>query len=131
MADKILGYKELFKVLLEYHINFIKRLSREGYEQIFSILLIPLADADETEIRELVNPLLRESDRLFYIDGNLIAMLPGTDWNGAQKVHKTILAALGESEKEDCVVEYPTDGTDAFTLIGNLYAQLEEIKVQK
>ncbi|WP_457595194.1 hypothetical protein [Hydrogenimonas sp.] len=127
MGDRILGYKELLKVLLEYHIHFIKRLSREGYEQLFSVLLIPLADADEKRIRELVNPLLRESDRLFYIDGNLIAMLPGTDWNGAQKVHETILTALGEAPVEDCVVEYPTDGNDAFTLISNLYARLEEI----
>ncbi len=127
MRERILGYKELLKVLLEYHIHFIKRLSREGYEQIFSVLLIPLPDADEERIRELVEPLLRESDRLFYIDGNLIAMLPGTDWNGAQKVHETILTALGEPHVEDCVVEYPTDGDDAFTLIGNLYARREEI----
>ncbi|BBG65438.1 hypothetical protein NNO_0735 [Hydrogenimonas sp.] len=128
MADKILGYKELLKTLLEYHIHLIKRLSREGYEQIFSVLLIPLPNDDEKRIRELVKPLLRESDRLFYIEGNLIAMLPGTDWNGAQKVHETILEALGESGIEDCVVEYPTDGNDAFTLIGNLYARLEEIR---
>ncbi|WP_457592667.1 hypothetical protein [Hydrogenimonas sp.] len=128
MSEKTLGYKELLKTLLEYHINFIKRLSREGYEQTFSVLLIPLPDVKEKKIDELVTPLLRECDRLFYIEGNLIAMLPGTDWNGAQKVHETILEALGEAPVEDCVVEYPTDGTDAFKLIGNLYARLEEIK---
>ncbi len=130
MADRILGYKELLKTLLEYHIHFIKRLSREGYEQTFSVLLIPLPGADENRIRELVKPLLRESDRLFYIEGNLIAMLPGTDWNGAQKVHRTILEALGEPLVEDCVVEYPTDGNDAFKLISSLYARLEEIKTK-
>jgi len=101
MADKILGYKELLKTLLEYHIHFIKRLSREGYEQTFSVILIPL---------------------------HLIAMLPGTDWNGAQNVHRTILEALGKPAVEDCVVEYPTDGEDAFKLISALYARLEEIK---
>ncbi len=128
MADKIYGYKELLKTLLEYHIHLIKRLAREGYEQFFSVLLIPLPGEKEENIRELVTPLLRESDRIFYIDGNLIAMLPGSDWNGAQKVHETILTALGKEKIEDCVVEYPVDGNDAFTLISNLYARLEEIR---
>ncbi|MCF6201181.1 MAG: hypothetical protein L3J42_03500 [Hydrogenimonas sp.] len=125
MSDKILGYKELLKALVEYHIHFIKRLSRDGYDQIFSLLLIPLPGEDEQRLRELVYPLLRESDRLFYIEGNLIALLPGTDWNGAQKVHETILEALGKSGIEDCVVEYPTDADDAFRLISALYAKLD------
>ncbi len=128
MSEKTLGYKELLKSLVEYHINFIKRLSNEGYEQTFSLLLIPLENIDERKIKELAVPLLRECDRIFYIEGNLIAMLPGTDWNGALKVHETILEALGEGPVEDCIVEYPVDGEDAFKLIGNLYARLDEVK---
>ncbi len=128
MPGRRLGYKELLKTLLEYHITFIKRLSREGYEQTFSLLLIPLENIEEKRIEDMVKPLLRECDRLFYIEGNLIAILPGTDWNGALKVHETILEALGEGPIEDCIAEYPTDGEDAFELIGSLYARLEEIK---
>ncbi len=128
MPDKILGYKELLKTLVEYHIDFVKRLSREGYDQVFSLLLIQIPNEDEERIRELVQPLLRGSDRLFYIDGKLIALLPGTDWNGAQNVHKTIIEALGKPETEDCVVEYPTDGEDAFKLISSLYARLEDLR---
>lgn len=128
MKAKILGYKELLKTLVEYHIAFIDRLSNEGYEKIFSILLVPYPQGDEEKIRELVSPLLRESDRLFYLEGNLIALLPGTDWNGALTVHETITTALGIEPKEECIVEYPTDGTSAFELISNLYSKYDDIK---
>jgi len=128
MKAKILGYKELLKTLVEYHITFIDRLSNEGYEKIFSILLVPYPQGDEEKIRELVAPLLRESDRLFYLEGNLIALLPGTDWNGALTVHETITTALGIEPSEECIVEYPTDGKNAFELISNLYSRYDEIK---
>ncbi|WP_300366907.1 hypothetical protein [Hydrogenimonas sp.] len=128
MPSKILGYKELLKTLVEYHITFINRLSNEGYEKLFSILLIPLSGENEERIRELVLPLLRESDRLFYIEGKLIALLPGTDWNGALKVNETITEALGIEPLEECIVEYPADGENAFELIGNLYARYDEIR---
>jgi len=128
MHAKIFGYKELLKTLVEYQIAFIDRLANEGYEKVFSILLIPYPQGDEEKIRELVSPLLRESDRLFYIDGKLIALLPGTDWNGALTVHETITTALGIEPKEECIVEYPTDGENAFELISNLYARYDEIK---
>jgi hypothetical protein len=128
MRSKILGYKELLKTLVEYHITFIERLAHEGYDRQFAILLIPYPEGDEERIRELVSPLLRDSDRLFYIDDNLIALLPGTDWNGAMKVRETIAEALGIPLGEECIVEYPTDGEDAFRLISNLYARYDEIK---
>jgi hypothetical protein len=105
MAAKILGYKELLKTLVEYHITFVERLAREGYEKTFSLLLINLPDRDEVLLREVVAPLLRKSDRLFYIDGDLIALLPGSDWNGALQVHRTITEALGMKNVEACIVE--------------------------
>jgi hypothetical protein len=128
MRSKIYGYKELLKTLVEYHITFVERLAHEGYDKQFSILLIPYPEGDEERIRELVAPLLRESDRLFYIEENLIALLPGTDWNGAMKVRETISEALGIDPGEECIVEYPTDGTDAFGLISGLYARYDDIK---
>ena len=129
MASKIYGYRELLKTLVEYHITLIQRLADEGYDKIFSILLIPDPGDDEARIRETVLPLLRKSDRLFYIDGNLIVLLPGADWNGAMKVRKTIMEALGlDVNEEECIAEYPVDGTDAFSLIANLYARYDEIK---
>ncbi|WP_201353560.1 hypothetical protein [Hydrogenimonas urashimensis] len=128
MKAKIFGYKELLKTLVEYHITFMERLANEGYEKVFSILLIPYPQGDEENIRELVQPVLRESDRLFYIEGKLIAMLPGTDWNGALNVHDTIINALAIEPVEECIVEYPTDGSNAFELISNLYARYDEIK---
>ncbi len=129
MVNKIYGYRELLKTLVEYHITLIQRLADEGYDQIFSILLIPDPNDDEERIRETVLPLLRKSDRLFYIDGNLIALLPGADWNGAMKVRKTIMETLGLDEnEEECIAEYPVDGSDAFSLISNLYARYDEIK---
>jgi hypothetical protein len=123
MAAKIFGYRELFKALVEYHITFVERLEREGYEKTFSLLLIHLPNREEKLLKEMVAPLLRRSDRLFYIDGDLIALLPGSDWNGAMKVHQTIVEALGLKGVEDRIVEYPTDGDDAFSLISNLYAR--------
>ena len=128
MKTKILGYRELLKTLVEYHITFVERLANEGYDKPFSILLIPYAEGDEERIRELVAPLLRDSDRLFYIDGNLIALLPGADWNGAMKVRETIAEALGIELGEECIAEYPADGENAFELISNLYARYDEIK---
>lgn len=129
MTNKIYGYRELLKTLIEYHITLIQRLSDEGFDKIFSILLIPDIKKKEEQIRETVVPLLRKSDRLFYIDDKLIIMLPGTDWNGAMKVRKTIMEALGlDAQEEECIVEYPVDGTDAFSLIANLYARYDEIK---
>jgi len=125
MAVDILGYKELLKVLVEYQITLINRLKNEGYDQSFSILLIPLPNWNEQKLRDTILPLLRNSDRLFYIEENLIALLPNTDWNGAQKVHDTIATALNLKDIEDRVVEYPTDGENAFTLISNLYAKLD------
>ena len=127
---KILGYREMLKTLVEYHITFIERLAGEGYEPVFSILLLPWR-GDEERLREGVLPLLRQSDRLFYIDDNIIALLPGADWNGAMTVRRTIADALGiqlpaTDEDRECIVEYPTDGTQAFELIGNLYARCEE-----
>ena len=124
MAKDIFGYKELLKVLVEYQITLVNRLKNDGYDQFFSILLIPLPGWNEQKLRESILPLLRTSDRLFYIEENLIALLPGTDWNGAQKVHETITTALNLENIEDRVVEYPTDGKNAFTLISNLYAKL-------
>ena len=129
MPAKIYGYRELLKTLVEYHIALIQRLADEGYDKIFSILLIPDPNDSEKRIRDLVLPLLRQSDRLFYIDGNLIALLPGADWNGAMKVRQTIMEALGlDTNKEECIAEYPVDGSDAFSLISSLYARLDEIK---
>ncbi len=128
MHSKILGYKELLKTLVEYQIALVDRLANEGYEKVFSIILIPYDQGDEERIRELVSPLLRESDRLFYINGKLIALLPGTDWNGALTVHETITTALGIEPMEECIVEYPTDGENAFELISSLYARYDEIK---
>ena len=128
MKPKILGYKELLKTLVEYHITLIERLANEGYDKQFTILLIPYPGADEEQIRDTVLPLLRRSDRLFYIEGNLIALLPGSDWTGAMKVRDTLQSALGLSHPEECIVEYPVDGTDAFKLISNLYARYDEIK---
>ncbi len=129
MNTKIYGYRELLKALVEYHITLIERLAREGYDKIFSILLLPCPDVNEEKLREIVLPLLRSSDRLFYIDGNLIALLPGSDWTGAMHVRETIMEALGLQEGErEYVVEYPQDGTDAFSLISNLYAQYDEFK---
>jgi len=125
MTSDILGYKELLKVLVEYQITFVNRLKNEGYDQLFSIILIPLPGWHEQKLREIILPLLRKSDRLFYIEENLIALLPGTDWNGAQKVHNTITTALNLENMEDRVVEYPTDGENAFKLISNLYAKLD------
>jgi len=125
MTSDILGYKELLKVLVEYQITFVNRFKNEGYDQLFSIILIPLPGWHEQKLREIILPLLRKSDRLFYIEENLIALLPGTDWNGAQKVHNTITTALNLENMEDRVVEYPTDGENAFKLISNLYAKLD------
>lgn len=125
MTSDILGYKELLKVLVEYQITFVNRLKNEGYDQLFSIILIPLPGWHEQKLREIILPLLRKSDRLFYIEENLIALLPSTDWNGAQKVHNTITTALNLENMEDRVVEYPTDGENAFKLISNLYAKLD------
>lgn len=129
MAVDILGYKELLKVLVEYQITLINRLKNEGYDQLFSIILIPLPNWNEKNLRDTVLPLLRSSDRLFYIEENLIALLPNTDWNGAQKVHNTIVTALNLKNIEDRVVEYPTDGENAFKLISNLYAKLDSQKL--
>ncbi|WP_457596217.1 hypothetical protein [Hydrogenimonas sp.] len=129
MKTKILGYKELLKTLVEYHITFVERLSHEGYDRQFSILLIPYPHGDEERIRSLAAPLLRESDRLFYIDGNIVALLPGADWNGAMKVRETLMEALGlDTQEPECVVEYPVDGRDAFELIANLYARYDDIR---
>ncbi|WP_456381393.1 hypothetical protein [Hydrogenimonas sp.] len=131
MKARILGYKELLKTLVEYHITFIDRLALEGYEKTFSILLIPLKEWNEEKVRDLAAPLLRESDRLFYIDDKLIALLPGTDWNGALTVHETLVTALGMDPIDDCIVEYPADGENAFELISNLYARYDEIKSEQ
>ncbi|WP_456451279.1 hypothetical protein [Hydrogenimonas sp.] len=131
MKSKILGYKELLKTLVEYHITLVERLAHEGYDRQFSILLIPYPEGNEERIRELVSPLLRNSDRLFYIENNLIALLPGADWNGAMQVRETIAQALGITLGEECVVEYPTDGAEAFELISNLYARFDDIKEER
>ncbi len=129
MKTKILGYKELLKTLLEYHITLVERLHHEGYDRTFTILLLPYPQKDEEKLRQIILPLLRSSDRLFYIEGNLIALLPGTDWMGAMKVRETICEALGiEPAEKECIVEYPVDGEEAFTLIGNLYARCEETR---
>ncbi|NPA29057.1 MAG: hypothetical protein GXO33_02615 [Epsilonproteobacteria bacterium] len=122
MQPKVYGYRELLKTLLEYHITLIERLAHEGYDPTFSVLRIPYPDGDETRIREVALPLLRTSDRLFYIDGNLIALLPGSDWNGAMKVRETLAQALGVPLDKEHICEYPVDGKDAFTLISGLYA---------
>ena len=130
MQPKVYGYRELLKTLLEYHITLIERLAHEGYDPTFSVLRIPYPDGDETRIREVALPLLRTSDRLFYIDGNLIALLPGSDWNGAMKVRETLVEALGIpiDDDEECICEYPEDGADAFSLISRLYARYDAIK---
>lgn len=126
MANEVFGYKEILKVLVEYQIALLERYKDDKYDIHFSLLLISLPDRSEKELRESVLPVLRKSDRIFYVDGKLIAFLPETDWNGAQKVHKTITETLGLGDVEDCVVEYPTDGSNAFTLISNLYAKLDD-----
>ena len=123
MQPKVYGYKELLKTLLEYHISLIERLRHEGYDMTFSVLRIPYPGGDESRIRDIALPLLRNSDRLFYIEENLIAMLPGCDWNGAMKVRETLAEALGIELGEEYICEYPDDGEDAFTLISGLYAK--------
>ena len=130
MSREILKERALLKTLVEYQVTLIERLKAEGYDNLFSLLLIPYPEGDETKLKEIVFPLLRISDRLFYIDGNLIALLPGCDWNGALKVHETIAQALGIWPIEDCIVEYPTDGKHADELIENLYRRLEEINAE-
>ena len=129
---KILGYKELLKTLIEYHINFVERLAQEGYDKTFSLFLLPYPEGDEERLRELALPLLRQSDRLFYIDGNIIVLLPGSDWNGALKVHETLEEALGlQNDREECIVEYPADGENAFKLISTLYATHDRISEER
>ena len=128
MPKKILKDKKLLEALVEYQTTLIERLRVEGYENNFSLLLIPYLDLDETMLKEMALPLLRTSDRLFHIEDNVIALLPGCDWNGALKVHETIAQALGIWPVEDCIVEYPTDGKGTLQLIENLYKRLEEIK---
>ncbi len=130
MPKEILKDKKLLETLVEYQVTLIERLRAEGYENHFSLILIPYPDADETLLKESVMPLLRISDRLFYIDGNIIVLLPGADWNGALKVHETIAQALDIWPIEDCIVEYPTDGKHAHQLIENLYKRLEEINAE-
>ena len=132
MSAKIYGYKELLKALVEYHIALVDRLANEGYERVFSILLLPYPDGDEEKLREVVSPLLRESDRLFYIGDELIVLLPGSDWVGAMKVRETIMEAVGMKDNgREFIVEYPQDGKDAFALISNLYAQYENFKEER
>ncbi|WP_353662980.1 hypothetical protein [Hydrogenimonas sp. SS33] len=128
MPTRTLGYKEMLKTLVEYQITFIERLAHEGYDKTFSLLLFPWPGGDEERLRELLLPLLRRSDRLFYIEEKIVALLPGTDWNGAMKVRETLEELLGPRPEKECIVEYPADGSDAFELISRLYAQCDEIK---
>ena len=127
MSKEILQDETLLEKLVDYQVTLLERLKAEGYDNNFSLSLLPYPKADEALLEEMVLPLLRVSDRLFYLDGTIIVLLPGADWNGALKVHETIAQALGIWPLEDCIVEFPTDGQKASELIDNLYKRLAEI----
>lgn len=124
--EEAFGYKALLLKLLEYHIKLLRRFKHDGYDQLFSLIALSLPEWDEKKLRNIITPILRESDAIFYIEGNLILLLPGSDWNGALKVHHTICDMLDLHDIEDAIVEYPTDGEEAFALIGNLYNKLKQ-----
>ncbi|ASM36640.1 hypothetical protein [Campylobacter sputorum] len=114
--SSIVFQKQDLESLLNHHINILKRFTN-GNESTFS--LIYFKAPKDFKNSDIFKKSLRSTDALFIDDNHYIAMLIGTDWNGALEVLSGIQSFF-DDYKYDNIVCYPDDGKDGETLMNNL-----------
>lgn len=114
--SSIIFHKQDLEPLLDHHINLLKRFSN-GNDGVFS--LIYFKAPKDFENSDIFRKTLRSTDVLFIDDNHYIALLSGTDWNGAIEVLGGIQDFF-DDDKYDNVVCFPDDGKDGATLMNNL-----------
>ncbi len=110
--------------LVSYHIALLKRFDTTEDNE-FSIIYFNLGKKKDKELSTVFQKILRKTDALFQEDRHIIAMLPGTDWNGATELLSGIQDFLGQ-KPTDNIVTYPEDGTEARELLTKLNKIIKE-----
>lgn len=116
--SSVLFSKQDIHSLVNHHIALLKRFNISEDDE-FSIIYFNIGDKKEEELTAIFQRILRQTDALFQEDNHMIAMLPGTDWNGATELLSGIQEFLGQSLLDN-IVTYPDDGEDANKLLSKL-----------
>ncbi len=110
--------------LVSYHIALLKRFDTTEDNE-FSVIYFNLGRKKDRDLSSIFQKILRKTDALFQEDTHVIAMLPGTDWNGATELLSGIQDFLGQ-KLVDNVVTYPDDGNNAKDLLGKFSKIIKE-----
>jgi len=110
--------------LVDHHIALLERFGITD-EAPFSIVYFSLEDKEEVNSIEIFQKILRQTDALFQVKNSFIAMLPGTDWNGATELLSGIQDFLDQNA-QDNIVSFPDDGKNAKILLRKLQELVED-----
>lgn len=108
--------------LLSHHIAVMERLDEDDHE--FSIICFKM-DISSREIEEILQKSLRKTDIVSNIGNFYIAFLPFTDYSGAYTLLSGINKFLNQPNLET-ISAYPEDGKNAFQILENFSAVLED-----
>ncbi len=116
--------KQNVQSLVAHHIALLNRFGITE-DNDFSVIYFSLKDKEEEELKAIFQTILRKTDALFPNKDSVVAMLPGTDWNGATVLLSGIQEFLNQP-LVDNVVTYPYDGDTAEALLGKLAKIVKE-----
>lgn len=122
MSSIVFDKKDL-QPLINHHIGLVKRFT-DSNEATFS--LIYFQAPKDFENSDVFEQTLRATDAIFTDGNHYIALLTGTDWNGALKVLGGIQSFFDDKNRYDDIVCYPEDGKDATALMNKLQDIIRE-----
>ncbi len=121
MSSVVFDKRDLF-ALLKHHIAILERFGLID-EEPFSLIYFSLKNSPKIDHAKTFQAMLRKTDALFQDKTNFVALLPGTDWNGANIVLEGIYKFLDE-EYSDNIATFPDDGEDAKEIINSLHDRI-------
>lgn len=121
--SSIIFKKEDLEPLLNHHIGLLKRFTNDS-ETTFS--LIYFKTPKNFKNSEIFQQTLRATDALFIDDNHYIALLAGTDWNGAMEVLTGIQSFFDDEIYDNNIVCYPDDGQSGIALMNKLQDNIRD-----
>lgn len=104
MSSVVFEKKDIYS-LIEHHIALLKRFGLVD-EEPFSLVYFSLKNNPKIDYAKIFQEILRKTDALFQDKTDFVALLPGTDWNGANSLLEGIQGFLGQESSDD-IVTFP------------------------